>query len=152
MLAPVLLARERRIVLPRGRGLWLALAAGLALAAHFGTFIPSLSYTTVASSAALVCTQPIWAGIIGWFLGERLPGRAWAGVGVCVLGVLAITGVDISLSGDALLGDALALAGGRIRRRLHRARRVRPARAQHARLHRHLLRDAARSGSCRCAC
>ena len=92
VLAPVLLARERRIVLPRGRGLWLALAAGLALAAHFGTFIPSLSYTTVASSAALVCTQPIWAGIIGWFLGERLPGRAWAGVGVCVLGVLADRG------------------------------------------------------------
>ncbi|WP_342794795.1 DMT family transporter [Solirubrobacter pauli] len=112
VLAPVLLARERRIVLPRGRGLWLALAAGLALAAHFGTFIPSLSYTTVASSAALVCTQPIWAGVIGWFLGERLPGRAWAGVGVCLLGVLLMTGVDISVSGDALLGDGLAVTGG----------------------------------------
>jgi drug/metabolite transporter (DMT)-like permease len=99
-------------VLPRGRGLWLALAAGLALAVHFGTFIPSLSYTSVASAAALVCTQPIWAGVIGWFLGERLPGRAWAGVGVCLLGVLLMTGVDISISGDALLGDGLALAGG----------------------------------------
>lgn len=110
VLAPVLVAR--RSAFPRGRGLWLALAAGLALALHFGTFIPSLSYTSVASSAALVCTQPIWAGIIGWFLGERLPGRAWAGVGVCLLGVLLMTGVDISVSGDALIGDGLAIAGG----------------------------------------
>jgi drug/metabolite transporter (DMT)-like permease len=92
--------------------LWLALAAGLALALHFGTFVPSLSYTSVASATALVCTQPIWAGVIGWFLGERLPGRAWVGVGVCVAGALLITGVDIQLSGDALLGDGLALAGG----------------------------------------
>ncbi|MBE2316118.1 DMT family transporter [Solirubrobacter sp. CPCC 204708] len=112
VLAPVLLAREKRLTVPRGRGLWLALAAGLALALHFGTFIPSLSYTSVASSAALVCTQPIWAGVIGWLLGERLPGRAWAGVGVCLLGVLAITGVDFTVSGDALLGDGLAVAGG----------------------------------------
>ena len=112
VLAPALLVREGRIALPRGRALWLALAAGAALAAHFGTFIPSLSHTSVASSAALVCTQPIWAGVIGWFLGERLPGRAWAGVGVCLLGVLLITGVDVSVSDEALLGDGLALAGG----------------------------------------
>ena len=31
---------------------------------------------------------------------------------VCLAGVLVITGVDFAVSGDALLGDGLALAGG----------------------------------------
>jgi drug/metabolite transporter (DMT)-like permease len=34
----------------------LALVAGLFLAAHFATWVPSLSYTSVASSVALVAT------------------------------------------------------------------------------------------------
>jgi drug/metabolite transporter (DMT)-like permease len=92
--------------------LWLALAAGTALAVHFGTFIPSLSYTSVASSSALVCSQAVWAALLGRVLGERLPRRAWAGVTLSLLGVLMITGVDVSLDADALLGDALALCGG----------------------------------------
>jgi len=112
MLAPALLARERVAGIPRGRGLWLALLAGAALAVHFGTFIPSLSYTTVASSTALVCSQAVWAGVLGRLLGERLPGRAWLGVAVCLSGVLLITGVDFAVSGDAVLGDLLALCGG----------------------------------------
>ncbi len=41
-----------------------------------------------------------------------MPGRAWLGTAVCLAGVLLITGVDVSLSGDALLGDLLALLGG----------------------------------------
>jgi drug/metabolite transporter (DMT)-like permease len=98
------------------RGPWwavrLALVAGAALAAHFGTFIPSLSYTSVASAAALVCSQAVWAGLLGRVLGERLPRRAWAGVAVCLAGVLLVTGVDVSVSGRALAGDLLALAGG----------------------------------------
>jgi drug/metabolite transporter (DMT)-like permease len=91
---------------------WLALLAGVALAAHFGTFVPSLSYTTVASAAALVSSQAVWAALLGRLLGERLPRRAWAGTAVCLAGVLVVTGVDVSLSGRALGGDALALCGG----------------------------------------
>ena len=92
--------------------MWLTLLAGVALAAHFGTFIPSLSYTTVASSTALVCSQAVWAGLLGSLLGERLPRRAWLGTAVCLSGVLLITGVDVSLSGRSLGGDLLALLGG----------------------------------------
>jgi drug/metabolite transporter (DMT)-like permease len=107
----------------------LALLAGAFLAAHFGTFIPSLQYTSVASSAALICSQAVWAAVFGRLLGERLPARAWAGTAVALLGVLSVTGVDVSLSGEALMGDALALlagvfggayivAGGQVRRHL----------------------------------
>jgi len=75
-------------------------------------FIPSLSYTSVASSAALVCTQAVWAGVFGRILGERLPRRAWIGTAICLGGVLMVTGVDASLDARALGGDLLALAGG----------------------------------------
>jgi drug/metabolite transporter (DMT)-like permease len=109
VIAPVALRRGERAAWPALR---LALLGGIALAAHFGTFIPSLSYTSVASSAALVCSQAVWAGLLGRVLGERLPKRAWAGVVVCLAGVLLVTGVDVSVSGRALAGDLLALAGG----------------------------------------
>src|SRR3954454_21190495 len=109
LIAPVALARGGPAP---WRAVRLSLVAGAALAAHFGTFIPSLSYTSVASSSALVCSQAVWAGLLGRVLGERLPRRAWAGVALSLTGVLMITGVDFSLDADALLGDALALCGG----------------------------------------
>lgn len=109
LLAPLTIVRGE---LRRMRSPGLALLAGAALAAHFGTFIPSLSYTSVASATALVCSQAVWAGLLGRLLGERLPRRAWAGTGICLLGVLLVTGVDVSLSARALAGDALALLAG----------------------------------------
>jgi drug/metabolite transporter (DMT)-like permease len=101
----------RREVFTR-RGVLLGLLAGAALAAHFGTFIPSLEYTSVASASALVCSQAVWAGVFGRLLGERLPRRAWIGTATCLAGVLLVTGVDASLDARALGGDILALAGG----------------------------------------
>jgi drug/metabolite transporter (DMT)-like permease len=113
VLAPLAFAhaRGRDWHAPR-RALWLSLLAGAALAAHFGTFIPSLGYTSVASATALVCSQAVWAGLLGRLLGERLPRRAWVGTAVCLAGVLLVTGVDVSLSARALGGDLLALLGG----------------------------------------
>jgi drug/metabolite transporter (DMT)-like permease len=109
LLLPVTLVRGelRRIGSP-----WLAVLAGAALAAHFGTFIPSLQFTSVASASALVCSQAVWAGILGRLLGERLPRQAWVGTAICLVGVLLVTGVDVSLSARALGGDALALIAG----------------------------------------
>jgi drug/metabolite transporter (DMT)-like permease len=111
------------------RTLVLALLAGAFLAGHFGFFVPSLHYTSVASAAALVCSQIVWAALFGRLLGERLPYQAWAGTALALAGVLLVTGVDFSLSGRALQGDLLALlggvfggayivAGGQVRRRL----------------------------------
>ena len=54
----------------------------------------------------------MWAGLLGRLLGERLPRRAWVGTAVCLAGVLLVTGVDVSLSGEALAGDVLALSAG----------------------------------------
>ena len=89
-----------------------ALLAGVLLAAHFATWVPSLSFTTVASSVALVATQPVWAALLARARGHDVPAQAWLGIVVAVGGAVLLTGVDVALSGRALVGDLLALAGG----------------------------------------
>jgi drug/metabolite transporter (DMT)-like permease len=89
-----------------------SVTAGIYLGAHFATWVPSLSFTTVASSVALVATQPVWAALLARRRGEHVSGRTWAGIVVALAGVLLLTGVDLALSARALFGDALALAGG----------------------------------------
>ena len=95
-------ARDRR----------LSMLAGLFLAAHFATWIPSLSFTSVASSVALVATQPVWAALIASRRGEHIEHRTWWGIGLALAGTVVLTGVDLSLSSRALFGDVLAMAGG----------------------------------------
>ena len=94
--------RERRLVA----------VAGLLLAGHFATWVPSIERTTVASSVALVSTQPVWAALLARARGERVGAATWWGIGVALTGVLVLTGVDVAVDADALVGDALALAGG----------------------------------------
>lgn len=94
------------------RGVLIAAGAGVALALHFGTWVPSLTMTSVASATALVCAQPIFAGLIALWLGRRLPRVAWAGIVVAALGTALVAGADLSVSARALCGDLLALAGG----------------------------------------
>jgi drug/metabolite transporter (DMT)-like permease len=114
-----LLVRLHRPGRRRGGGLaldrreWrLSIVAGLFLGAHFATWIPSLSFTSVASSVALVSTQPVWAALIARGRGEDVPAGAWWGIGIAVAGVVVLTGVDLSVEPRALFGDVLALIGG----------------------------------------
>ncbi|MFM7144970.1 MAG: DMT family transporter, partial [Actinomycetales bacterium] len=93
------------------RQFWLTVSAGLLLGGHFATWIPSLRLTTVASSTALIATQPIFAALIARARGIRIPVRAWIGIGVAVAGVVLLTGIDAGISTQALLGDLLSLIG-----------------------------------------
>jgi drug/metabolite transporter (DMT)-like permease len=90
----------------------LSRASGLLLAAHFATWVPSLSFTSVASSVALVATQPVWAAVIARKRGEHVGRGTWMGIGLSFAGALLLTGVDLSISRRALFGDVLALVGG----------------------------------------
>lgn len=85
--------------------------AGLFLGAHFATWVPSLRFTTVASSTALVATQPVWAALIARRRGVEIDRMAWIGIAISLGGVLVLTGIDFALTPRALIGDALALAG-----------------------------------------
>ncbi len=93
----------------------LAALAGVFLAAHFGTWIVSLAYTSVAASVTIVTTNPIWVALFGWlWLGERLSARTLSGVLLATAGGVLI-GLGDAAGGSAgsapLLGDLLALVG-----------------------------------------
>ncbi len=111
--SPAVLLRFRPELRSLSRPEWLISAlAGLLLAGHFATWVPSIKMTTVASATALVGTQPIWAAVLAGVLGRRIRPAAWAGIGVGVLGAALVTGADFAISGRAVVGDLLALAGG----------------------------------------
>jgi drug/metabolite transporter (DMT)-like permease len=116
VLTPVALVRRRaelrRLLGAGGRREGLScVLAGLALAAHFGTWVPSAKLTTVAAATALVATQPVWQGLIALGQGRRLRPGVWAGIGVAVAGAVLATGADVAVSRRAVVGDLLALAG-----------------------------------------
>jgi drug/metabolite transporter (DMT)-like permease len=94
------------------RELRLAAVAGLMLALHFATWTPALTYTSVASATALVATQPVWAALISGRRGVPVGRAVWLGIGVAMSGALLLAVVDLRISGEALAGDLLALAGG----------------------------------------
>jgi drug/metabolite transporter (DMT)-like permease len=88
------------------------LLAGLALAVHFGTWMPSVQLSSVATATALVATQPVWQGLIARAQGRRLSAVAWLGIGVAVIGAAVATGADVAVSRGAVFGDVLAVLGG----------------------------------------
>lgn len=90
----------------------LSVVSGLLLAAHFATWVPSVSLTSVASSVALVATQPVWAAVIARARGQVVARGTWWGIGVALAGVVVLSGIDLSISVRALAGDLLALVGG----------------------------------------
>jgi drug/metabolite transporter (DMT)-like permease len=99
------------------RDLLLAAASGVFLAIHFATWISSLAYTSVASSVALVSTNPLWAGLASVLIfRERLRRGIVAGIlltlGGTALILLSDSGAEAAARHSApLLGNLLALIG-----------------------------------------
>ncbi len=112
-LLPVALLRARTELRMLARREWLlCLLAGVFLAGHFATWVPSVRLTSVASATALVATQPIWAALLARAAGRRVSAGVWLGIVVSVAGAAVLTGVDFAVSGRAVLGDLLAVIGG----------------------------------------
>jgi drug/metabolite transporter (DMT)-like permease len=120
----------------RGQDVSWGLAAGLLLAMHLVTWTSSLAFTSVASSAALVATNPLWiALVVFFFFGEHLSRNTVTGLAAAFIGSILIAFSDgqilmldpaaspviqfnwqnlIAPAGKAdtaLLGDGLALMG-----------------------------------------
>lgn len=113
ILLPLALARHRGELRSLERSDLLALGgAGVLLAVHFASWVPSVTLTTVAASTVLVSTTPLWsAALARLFLGERLRRAVAVGIGVAFGGAVMISGFDFTLSTRAFAGDLLALTG-----------------------------------------
>jgi drug/metabolite transporter (DMT)-like permease len=98
----------------RRRDLLLGICSGVFLALHFSAWIKSLEYTSVASSSALVATNPLWIALASVLLFRQRPSAlTWLGVLITIGGsvLIAISDSDGGGGSHALLGDGLALLG-----------------------------------------
>lgn len=90
----------------------LTVLAGVFLTLHFGLWLYSLNYTTVASSVVLVTLNPLFVALLGWiFLGEKVGGKLIAAIFLVVAGGAIIGSGALRSGGQALEGNLLALGG-----------------------------------------
>ncbi|HEY1175770.1 MAG TPA: DMT family transporter [Phytomonospora sp.] len=113
LLVPIALVWRRAELRALSRaGLRRCTVAGVALAIHFGTWVPSAVLTDVATATALVSTTPLWTALFAVARGHRLPRATWIGISAAVAGAALATGAGFTVSPTAVLGDVLALIGG----------------------------------------
>ena len=83
---------------------------GLIAALHFYFYIASLDYTTPAHSLSIVYSAPVFVTLFSAiFLHEHVRRAQWAGIGVTVLGIAILAGLEPTMSWAMALGDFLAL-------------------------------------------
>lgn len=86
--------------------------SGLALGLHFAVWISSLYYTTISNSTILVATQPVFILIMEALAGkEKIHLKAVIGISFAMIGMVIISGGDLDLGREYIIGDLLALAG-----------------------------------------
>ena len=116
VLLPIALLRRRQELRGMKMADWLLAAlAGLMLGIHFGTWITSLAYTSIASSAVLVSTSPLWVGLAAPFvLHEPLTRWLKIGLWLALAGSVVIAlgdGLQLADGSRAMTGNGLALLG-----------------------------------------
>ncbi len=99
-------AALRPFKMPSGSALVMSTAAGVLLAIHFLSWIPSLFLTTVAASTTLVNIHPVFMLFLSRAVGERVNLQTAVGVLTATAGAVTVT-----LTPGGLLGNLLALVG-----------------------------------------
>ena len=100
--APEAMAREDRRVF--------VVSALLGYTLYQGAFILALHHSTVFSTALMINTGPVWAGVALWLTGvERVGARRWGGFLLALGGLLVYVGPKVLAGTSAGLGDLLAL-------------------------------------------
>lgn len=106
--------RGLRAAHPSRQAFFYSMGAGVCLAIHFATWITSLSYTSIAASAALVTTNPIWVTLLSWVWFREKPSlKTILGIGLALVGSLLVAFGDggTGLGRQPWLGNGLALVG-----------------------------------------
>ncbi len=109
---PLAAVRRRQELISIERRDWLLMMlSGLFLSVHFGTWIASIDLTTIAASAFLVTSHPLWVALFSVVVGDRLSRRGWLGICLAVGGGAMVGVAGTGTSGNAATGNLLALAG-----------------------------------------
>ena len=99
----------------RAREFGLCMLSGALLAVHFWAWITSLEHTSVASSTALVTTNPLWVALVSAIVWRESPRAATiAGIVMTLAGSALVFAADAGRAPDAsapMLGNVLALGG-----------------------------------------
>jgi drug/metabolite transporter (DMT)-like permease len=91
--------------------------AGFALGSLFflighGTLHWAEQYVGSGLAALLMATEPIFILVLGWMMGQqKISGLSALGLGLGVLGVAMLTGVELTVKGSSLLGLLAVLLG-----------------------------------------
>jgi drug/metabolite transporter (DMT)-like permease len=82
---------------------------GLVFTADLFFWHLAILHTTVANATFFATTAPVWVVIFGWLLyRRRVSAAALGGLGLALLGGLALIGQSFAFAPDHLIGDALA--------------------------------------------
>jgi drug/metabolite transporter (DMT)-like permease len=85
------------------------IATGLLFAGDLIFWHLAILNTTVANATFFATTAPVWVVVFGWLLYRKRVGwSAIAGLGLCLLGGIALIGQSFAIAPERLLGDALA--------------------------------------------
>ena len=83
------------------------------LAAHFAAWTGSLKLDIGRlGHVAFVALQAAWVVVFSRLAGAPVSRRVWLGLLLAFCGVLVVSGVDLTVSPRALVGDGLAFVGG----------------------------------------
>lgn len=112
LLPSVIRSKREEIRAVNRKTLGICILSGVFLALHFATWISSIQYTSIASSAVLVNTHPVFI-LLGsvWILKEKVSKRSVLCIALALTGGIIISLGDWSLGSHAIFGDMLALAG-----------------------------------------
>jgi drug/metabolite transporter (DMT)-like permease len=95
------------------RDLLTLIGVGVVLALHFASWISSLSFTSVASSAIFVHIDPIIVALLSHFvLKEHVNKETVTGILLALAGASIVAFGDLTTGETSLYGDVLALIGG----------------------------------------
>ena len=83
---------------------------GFITAIHFGSYIASLQFTSIAHSLTLVYTAPVFVALLSaFFLKESISARKWGGIAIVVVGVAVLAGFEPKMTPRMWIGDASAI-------------------------------------------
>jgi drug/metabolite transporter (DMT)-like permease len=113
LMLPLFLRDARRQPLRSGRGVWLAVLAGLFFAADIFAWGTGLQLSNVATTTFLANTAPVWVGLGALLIfRQRLRQGFWLGLLVALTGAAVLLGRDLLAGANAGLGSTLGLIAG----------------------------------------